>query len=187
MPELRKPRDLRLLDIVDSLTRESFSIPVWRVVRAGRDPLLGVPSNSRWCDGSFDVIYSSLTRDGAIAEVYALLCMQPVFPTKVEFFAHRIALSSTQMARLDHLDRLAELGIDPSSYGDRNYSQTQAISDAAYFLGFDGLLVPSARVNCLNAVYFSDRLLPGEMQVIEREQRPIDWHAWRKTRPSSKR
>lgn len=78
----RRARDLELLDAVDSFRREAFDADVWRLVRTGRDPTLGSPSRSRWCNGMFDVLYTSFERDGALAEIYALLSLQPVFPSK---------------------------------------------------------------------------------------------------------
>jgi RES domain-containing protein len=186
MPAIKKPRDLRLLDALDAQTRETFALPVWRVVRVGRDPLAGVPSRSRWCDGTFEVIYASLSRDTALAEIYALLGMQPVFPTKVDFVAHKIRINCTKAARLDTFDRLAIFGIDKNSYADRNYTQTQAVADAAYFLGFDSLIVPSARHEGQNVVYFSNHISPSETQIIGTDALPIDWLEWRKSRSQGK-
>jgi hypothetical protein len=82
MPDLRRARDLGLLDSIDGFVREPFAQNLWRVAREGRDAISGAPSVSRWCDGTFDVLYTSMERDGALAEVHALLSMQPVFPSK---------------------------------------------------------------------------------------------------------
>jgi RES domain-containing protein len=186
MPAIKKPRDLRLLDALDAQKRDKFALPTWRVVRVGRDPLAGVPSRSRWCDGTFEVIYASLSRDTAVAEIYALLSMQPVFPTKVDFVAHKLLINCTQAARLDTFDRLAIFGIDKNSYTERNYAQTQAVADGAYFLGFDSIIVPSARHEGQNVVYFSDHISPSEMQIISTDASPIDWLEWRKNRSQGK-
>jgi hypothetical protein len=48
--------------------RDPFTGPVWRAVREERDPSVGTPSSSRWCNGNFDVLYTSLEADGAVAE-----------------------------------------------------------------------------------------------------------------------
>ena len=178
-PGPRHARDLRLLDAIDAFKREPFTSPVWRVVRDGRDPTVGAPSVSRWCDGGFDVLYTSLQRDGAIAEIHALLTLQPVFPSKVRFFAHRVVVRAKQTLRLADLETLAGLGVDVRRYGERDYTKTQPIADAAYFLGFDGLIAPSARWECLNAVLFTDRV-SAAIKVAKSEPEPIDWSAWRK-------
>lgn len=176
----RPARDLQLLDAIDAFRREPLEAEVWRVVRDGRDPVLGGASFSRWCDGAFDVLYTSLDRDGAIAEIHALLSLQPVFPSKVRWFAHRLRISAPQTLRLADLPSLARLGVDVERYEAREYSRTQPIAEAAYFLGFDGLVAPSARWSCLNLVLFTERLAPQQIAAIEGDEEPIDWDGWRK-------
>lgn len=178
--DVRRARDPDLLDAVDAFQREVFSGSVWRVARNERDPVLGSPSRSRWCNGSFDVLYTSLERDGAIAEIHALLSLQPVFPSKSQWFAHRLQVSASQTLRLANLAILNRLGVDTARYADRDYGRTQEIADAAYFLGFDGLIAPSARWECLNAVLFTGRLAPDQIAVSESSADPIDWDHWRK-------
>lgn len=178
--DLRHARDLRLLDEVDSLARRSVSGALWRVVRNGRDPLQGGRSASRWCNGEFDVLYTSLERDGAIAEILALLSLQPVFPSKIAFHVHRLAVSAKACLQLTDLPALARLGVEVERYHERDYGQTQAIADAAYFLGFDGLLVPSARWRCTNAVLFTERIEPAHLTIEAAEPESIDWQDWRR-------
>ncbi len=176
----RRARDLDLLDAIDAFKREPFEADVWRVTREGRDPVSGSPSQSRWCNGTFDVLYTSLEADGAIAEIHALLSLQPVFPSKMRWFAHRLKVSATRTLKLADLPVLGRLGIDVPRYGERDYRRTQEIADAAYFLGFDGLIAPSARWDCLNFVLFTDRLPSGQVTIVETVSDPIDWRAWRK-------
>jgi hypothetical protein len=181
-PDIRKARDLALLDSVDAFDREAISLDAWRVVRAGRDPLQGAPSRSRWCNETFDVLYTSLERDGAVAEIFSLLNSQPVFPTKIEAHAHQVSVNLTRVLRLDTMESLADLGVEISRFKERDYLRTQAIADAAHFLDFEGLIVPSARWSCLNLVIFSGRIIPDAISHKESEIDPIDWTAWRKKR-----
>jgi hypothetical protein len=181
-PDIRKARDLSLLDSIDALDREVVSLETWRVTRAGRDPLQGAPSRSRWCNETFDVLYTSLERDGAVAEVFALLNSQPVFPSKIEAHVHSVSVNLTRILRLDGLESLAALGVDISRFKERDYLRTQAIADAAHFLDFEGLIVPSARWNCSNLVIFSDRIVPDAIFHKGSEADPIDWTAWRRKR-----
>lgn len=176
----RRARDLQLLDAIDAFKREPFAQPVWRVSREGRDPTLGASTNSRWCNGTFDVLYTSLNRDGALAEIHALLSLQPLFPSKIRSFVHRLAIDAKATLRLADLPTLAGLGVDIERYRERDYTKTQAIVDAACFLGFDGLVAPSARWDCLNAVLFTDRIAPGAITLSETEGDSIDWGAWRR-------
>ena len=80
---------------------------------------------------------------------------------------------------LSELATLARLGVGfEHRYSDRDYSRTQPIADAAFFLGFDALLAPSARWPCSNLVLFTDRLAPQQIEVAG-EPQPIDLERWR--------
>jgi hypothetical protein len=177
--ETRRARDLQLLDRIDSQPRHRYEGTLWRVVREGRDPLQGSRSNSRWCNGQFDVLYTSLERNGAIAEMHALLSLQPVFPSKVAFQCHKLDVRAERTLKILDLADLAPLGIDVDRYRDRDYERTQAVADAAVFLGFDGLLVPSARWACANAILFTDRIAPDRLSCDEAAAATIDWAEWR--------
>jgi RES domain len=176
----RRARDLRLLDYVDAYPRRPHTGLLWRVVREGRDPLQGGSAASRWCNGRFDVLYTSLEREGAIAEVYALLNLQPVFPSKIAFQVHCLHVSVRQSLHLADLPTLVRLGVDTDRYQERDYTKTQDIADAAYFFGFDGLFVPSARWSCTNAVLFTDKIEPACVLIDASEPKPIDWRSWRR-------
>lgn len=176
----RKARDLQLLDTIDAFAREPYEQDTWRVAREGRDSLQGGPSQSRWCNGTFDVLYTSSARDGALAEIHALLNEQPVFPSRVRSLIHRLRVRCSKMLILDDLSALANLGVEQSRYRERTYEKTQAIADAAYFLSFDGLVAPSARWDCMNCVLFTDRLAPADIELIHTEPIAIDWDEWRR-------
>lgn len=168
------------MDALDRCAREAFVGEAWRVARAGRDPLQGSASFSRWCDGTFDVLYTSLEPEGVMAEVNALLNLQPVFPSKITSLLYRLKVRTSQTLRLVDLDQLAALGVDRVRYRDRDYSKTSAIAETALFLGFDGLIAPSARHECANLVLFTGRLAPDEIALAAQEPETIDWAVWRK-------
>ena len=180
-----RARDLALLDAIDAFEREPFAQSVWRVVREGRDPLQGARSRSRWCNDTFtfDVLYASLEREGALAEIYALLSSQPVFPSRIKSFVHCVSVRASKTLRLADVATLAKLGVDTARFRERVYARTQAIADAAYFLGFDGLIAPSARWDCHSLVLFTDRIQPSDIQLERTEPEPIDWQAWRRNHP----
>lgn len=177
--KMRRARDLDLLDAVDAFKRDPFSRPVWRIAREGRDPILGAASISRWCNGAFDVLYTSLERDGALAEIHALLSLEPVFPSRIKSFVHKLAVDVRQTLHLADISTLERLGVNVERYRDRDYTKTQGIADAAFFLGFDGLVAPSARWDCLNAMLFTDRISPDGVIITETEKEPVDWRIWR--------
>ena len=176
----RRARDIELLDALDAHSGVPFEGDVWRIVRAERDVLEGSASKARWDPGSFDVLYTCLEKEGALEEIHFHLSRQPVFPSKIQSVIHRISVRTSRTLKLADLSALAALGISPDTYGDLTYDRSQEIGDAAFFLGFDGILAPSARWPCQNLVLFLDRLEPQDLTVAE--SAPVDWAAWRKTR-----
>lgn len=176
MSILRRARDLKLIDALDQLERVSIDTTLWRPIRNGRDPLLGSPSGGRWDTGQFDVIYTSYDPNGAISELHFQLLRQPVFPHSVEFALNKISVRTTASLRFADLAELEPLGVQREPYGSINYERTREIADAAYFLGFDSIVAPSARWPCLNLVVFADRIDPSNLDLHESSK--IDWDTW---------
>ena len=176
----RTVRDLALLDALDACSREAFEGSAWRIVREGRDPLQGGPSGARWDPGTFDVLYAALTWDGALTEIHFHLSRQPVFPSNTRFILSEITVRVRDVLRLPDLPMLERLGVERGRYVELIYTRTQAIGDAAQFLGFSGLIVPSARWRGLNLVLFTDTLAPDALSI--QSQETIDWAAWRQER-----
>ena len=179
MAPLEKPRDLALLDAIDGFARTPISTTVWRAARTGRDPLAPSRSKGRWSDGSFDILYTARARDGAIAEIFALLSDQPVFPSKATWSLHRLSLVVSQALVLPDVGRLSKLGVDGAQYKQRRYERTQEIAEIAFFLGFDAIDVPSARWPCRNIVALTEHLRVDFCALDKTEQDTIDWQAWR--------
>lgn len=125
------------------------------------------------------MLYTSLDRDGALQEMYFHLSRQPVFPS-VPFKLHRLRVQAHGVLHLPELGLLNKLGVEITRFSGIDYARTQAIGDAAYFLGFDGLIVPSARSRFLDLVLFDARIDPANAEVEQSE--PIDWKAWRQAR-----
>jgi RES domain-containing protein len=180
MPSGRKARDLELLDALDALERTPFQGTAWRAAREGRDPAQGHPSAGRWDPGTFDVLYTDLEPEGAMAEIHFHLSRQPVFPSKIRYHLHELAIRTRRTLRLADMRALAALGVDHSRYREILYARTQEIGDAAHFLGFDGILAPSARWPCLNLTLFTDRSAPEDLSIIGSQ--PVDVAAWRQRR-----
>jgi len=179
MDDRRKARDLELLDAIDKFDRIAFDGSVWRAVRAARDALQASRVGARWDPALFDVLYTSLDREGAMQEIYFHLSRQPVFPD-VAFQLHRLRIRAKGFLNISELEVLGRLGVDLATFASFDYSRTQAIGDAAFFLGFSGLIVPSARSKSRNLVIFPDRIEPDDIEVEHSEL--INWKAWLSTR-----
>lgn len=173
----RRARDHELLDLIDAHQGVAFEGDVWRIVRQERDVLQGYPAGARWDPGTFDVLYTSLEREGALAEIQFHLSRQPVFPSKLRSVLHRLTVKTRRTLKIADLEALESLGISRATYRSLSYERCQEIGDAAQFLGFDGILAPSARWPCHNLVLFVDRLEPDELQLAQSEA--VDWPVWR--------
>jgi len=176
----RVARDHELLDLLDSHQGVSFEGEVFRIVREGTDPLQGYPAKARWDPGTFDVLYTSLEREGALEEIHFHLAQQPVFPSRLRSSLHRIGVRTQRTLKLADLEAVRGLGVSAETYASLTYERTQDIGDAAAFLGFDGILAPSARWRCHNLIVFCERFTPADLTVLDTEH--VDWDTWRRAR-----
>ena len=102
-------------------------------------------------------LYTSLERDGALAEIGFRLSLEPVWPSRIHHQVHQIRVQTTQTLQFASVAALAEFGVDITRYESFDYTATQALAAAAHFMEFDGLLVPSARHNSHYLIVFMDR------------------------------
>lgn len=169
--------DRAILDALDSLASEAIEKTVWRVTRKGRDPLRGAVANGRWnAIGEFEVLYTSLVAEGALAEVGYRLSLEPVWPSRIEHEIHTLKIRAERVLKFETLQQLEKLGVNTARFESFDYAATQAIAAAAHFLEFDALIVPSARFPAQNLVAFLDRLqTPPELISTG----SVDWPAWR--------
>ena len=190
MAGTRSVRDSDLIDALEEADAERFEGSVWRVVREGKDPCLCGSPGGRWDDRTFDVLYTSTEADGAIAEMhFHLLRGQPVIPSKVRYRLYELSLTLPSMLSLPTVEHLAKLKLDVSKFGrlsyddrENEYPRTQDVAEVAHFLGYHGMLVPSARWRCGNIVAFCDSLPAGSIDT-EREHGLIDWPTWQREHP----
>ena len=122
------------------------------------------------------MLYTSLRPEGALAEVGYRLSLEPVWPSRIEHAIHTLKVRADRALRLESRDQLAKLGVNVARYESFEYSATQAIAAAAYFLEFDSMIVPSARFKGSNLVLFPDRLRTPPALV---HTEGVDWQKWR--------
>lgn len=178
-----RAHDPDLLDRLAALEQQRFDGEVWRATRLGQDPTAFSHNGGRWAPPSsyqsVPVLYTSLSREGAIAEMTSWLAMLVPRPSK-PIMVHRLQVKAQIVVAID-LPGLTPLGVDPSSYHARNYvamgeappSRTQEIGAALSFLEIDGLLVPSARAVAQNVVLFDNSNNRVEVDVIDAVE--VDW------------
>ncbi|MCA8907701.1 MAG: RES family NAD+ phosphorylase [Rhodospirillaceae bacterium] len=163
------------MDALERLRQHPYSGSVWRSIREGRDPLACWRSGGRWDDGSFDVLYTSETREAALAERrFHLFQGQPFPPSKVRYELYELRVSLEAAITFGTVDELAAVGLDISHYGqlsyperEREYPRSQEIAEACFFLGSDGIIVPSARSpNAANVIIFCEQSTTLEKEVV---------------------
>jgi len=176
----RRALDDRLLDLVGAIEGQPFDSSIWRVVRTGRDVLDGSRGSGRWNTSDMSVLYAAAEPDGAIAEInFHLSRGQSVFPSRMRHDLFELSIQAHQTLVLADMDQLRKLGVDESRYRELLYNRTQEIGAAAAFLGFDGLIAPSARWSCQNIILFLDAINIEGAQTISVQ--PVDWKAWRQS------
>ena len=168
--------DPDLLDRLDALPKETFGGEVFRGTRQSLDPLASSYSGGRWMrrDG-VGVLYTSLAREGALAEIsfhWGQLTPRPTKPVML----HTLRVAAHRTLKLVRAD-LESLGVPESVYGGVNMPRTQEIGAAVEFLGCDGLIAPCARWSCDNLILFPDRMgMDATLEVVTSEV--VDWVTW---------
>jgi hypothetical protein len=168
--------DPALLEELSGFATEPFDGEVFRATRRSLDPLAASTSGGRWAPrGVVSVLYTSLLREGALAEISFHWSQFTPLPSKPAIL-HRLVVSTERKLRLLWAD-LNQLDVDMTQYESIAYHRTQEIGAAVAFLGCDGLIVPSARWSCDNLVIFTENhSLTGKLDVLSSEE--IDWRAW---------
>ncbi len=175
-------RDKALLDALERRPQRPYAGTAWRSVREGSHPTDCWRSGGRWDDRTFDVLYTSLASEGAIEERrFHLFMGQPIPPSKVRYELFKLEVSLEQVIELPDLEALNSIGLDTQRYGQASYADkhveyppSQVIAEACFFLGADGLLVPSARYDCLNLIVFCEQETEMSVSIIQNHG-IIDW------------
>ena len=100
-----------------------------------------------------------------------------MFPSRIKHVLFELRIKMARSLALADMDALARLGVVPEQYDQMLYSRTQEIADAAFFMGYDGIIAPSARWECQNIILFLDSIDLDDVEEISSSQ--IDWNTWR--------
>ncbi|MBI3044786.1 MAG: RES family NAD+ phosphorylase [Betaproteobacteria bacterium] len=135
-------------------------------------------AGGRWMvPGGMAVLYTSATREGALAEICFHLAAFTPLPSK-PVVLHQLSIETKQTIRVTRQDFPA-LAIDERRFGDTDYTNTQLVGDSTGFLQRDALFVPSARWNCENLViFFDNHTMNLSLQLISSES--VEWQPWAK-------
>lgn len=172
-------RDPALLDFLEAQPATPYEGVAYRATRKGLDPTTFSTAGGRWMvPGTAAVLYTSTEEHGALAEIsFHLAALSPI-PTK-PIALHKLAIRLRKVVRIQRID-FAALGVEGARFGEIGYARTQQIGDAVAFLGYDGMIVPSARWKCSNIVLFqTNQSIVDSPEVLE--TREMDWVRWART------
>jgi hypothetical protein len=174
-------------DLIDALSVQepiAFAGKVYRVTWHDRDPLAGSLAGGRWAPPQmFEVLYTSLGSDAAVAEIHFHFSRQSVFPSR-PVCLHTLEEATGRTLRLADIAQLEALGIDAGAYRSLDYQRCRQIGAAAHFLEYDGMIVPSARYAADNLVLFLDHLA-GQGELSLESSSDLDWQEWRLAHPDA--
>ncbi len=142
-----------LLDALHAIVPAPWAGKAFRHTFADYAPDVENTRGARWNPPGIAAIYTSLTREGVLAEAEHQLSIQPIRP-RVTRTIHTLDISLSSVLDLADIDLLTRLGVKPAELGADEMSACQELGGAAQWLDHDGLLIPSARSEAVNLVIF---------------------------------
>lgn len=160
---------------MDSLARRRLATRAFRNVALGYEALSGEGARvqgGRWNPPeSFPVIYSALSLDVSVGELQRTASRQG--RTVDELMPRRIVEIEVELQRvldLAQADNLAVLGVTPDLILGDDLRLTQAIGEAAHYVGFEAILAPSAARSGLALAIYPLRRLRGSSVAVVTDQ-----------------
>lgn len=162
----------QLLDRLQAVNGNPWEGRVFRHMFADYPPDAENTRGARWNPAEVAAIYTSLTRDGVIAEAEHQIALQPI-PPRVQRTVYEIEIVLTNVLDLADPEVLHSLDLASDDVAGDDMTACQQIGGAAAWLKHDGILVPSARSEATNLViYAANREPVSRFEVLARE--PID-------------
>jgi RES domain-containing protein len=138
--------DRDLLQALARISPSRWQGTVFRHMFANFPPERENTLGARWNPPEVPAIYTSLSRDGVLAEVEYQLSLEPLRPpARRTLYEIGVTLSSVLDISSPHV--LSTLGLSHSDLAMTDHAKCQMIGGAVEYLEHDGLLVPSARVS----------------------------------------
>lgn len=166
------PLDEDLVQRVNDLGTTSWSGTAYRYTTPKRDPLSGTGARlngGRWNPrGAFAVIYLARPEAACIAELERSAELTNISVTNALRSGrtlHTLHAHQVQVLDLTSEPSQSAIGLEASDIADDDHTACQAVGQAADFLGYQGVLAPSATGTGLVLAAFEARLSPGQLQV----------------------
>lgn len=159
----------QLLDKLEEFGGRTLELVVWRHMFNELDPARGNTRGARWNPPGVAAIYTSCERETALAEADYAIASQPVRPSTSRQL-YRMRVTVLKGVDLSDRGRLADVGVGEIELVSVDQAACRTVGGAAHWLGYDGLLVPSARAAGTNLVLYADRLdVDAAFEIIDRE------------------
>lgn len=142
-----------LLDALESAPAGPLATTAWRHMLGDRVPEQENIGGARWNPPGVAAIYLSLERQGAIAEGDYALAVQPINP-RVRRFLYAVELTLENVVDLSDPAAFARTGLTGKDVASDDHAACQEVGAAIDWAEHDGLLVRSARSDCLNLVIY---------------------------------
>jgi RES domain-containing protein len=161
-----------LFERLGALHPRAWSGRTFRWTFEGTPPDRANTRGARWNPPDVAALYTSLARNGVLAESNHLIAAQGIAPVRSRhIYTFQIELRS--VLELTDNALLTDLGIDAAALASADHSRCQLVGGAVERLGHDGLIVPSARSPALNLVIFvNQRPFGASLEVVESETFP---------------
>lgn len=161
--------DRNIVEAVERLPKRSWQGTVFRHMFASFPPERENVRGARWNPPGTPAIYTSLTRDAAIAEADYYISLQPIRPSAART-VYRIDVNLNSVINLSDQGEVSRLGLDLSN-STLSHELCQPIGGAIEWLGNDGVLVRSVRSDGINLVIFPNRVSRDyRFEVIDSEE-----------------
>ncbi|MBB2975094.1 RES domain-containing protein [Microbacterium endophyticum] len=176
--------DENLVERIDELPRRAISETFHRYATSRRDPLSGAGARAfggRWNPRDiFGAIYLATPIDACAGEARraaSALATTPETMLEASYLLHTIAVDDVLVLDLTDPEVLEKLGLTLADVADDDWTACQSVGHAAWFLGFQGVLAPSASGAGLVLAAFEGRLELHQLAV--KDSVPFTPHLYR--------
>jgi len=167
------PLDEDLVQRVNDVGSSTWTGTCYRHVSGRRDPLSGFGARligGRWNQPGVSTIYLAHPLGTCLAELDRLAEAQGMTADDLLRATSGRTLSTIRVDQLDVLDLrdpqvCARVGLELEDISDDDRTACQAVSQAADFLQFGGVLAPSAAGHGLVLAVFESRVTPGQLSI----------------------
>lgn len=170
MPSHR-PFEPDLLDALEDSDIGSWQGTAWRQVFEATPPLRPNQRGGRWNPPDVEALYCALDPLTASAEIDYLVSLQSVPITRPRV-THELAVGLERVADLAAGAALQATGLSISVIRANGVAECRQIGAACAWLGFEALLVPSARTEGTNLVLFVTNLGPDSVVEVVAQDPP---------------